>query len=96
MARMRETISGAPLRPGQVALLALALAFVAVMLLLPLALVLVTAFREGVGAWWRAVSDAFAVKALGLTVFATVVAVVLNTAFGLCAAWATTRFSFRG
>lgn len=96
MARMRETASGAPLRPGQVALLALALAFVAVMLLLPLALVLATAFREGVGAWWRAVSDAYAVKALGLTVLTTAVAVAVNTALGLCMAWLVTRFSFRG
>ena len=93
---MRDSTTGARLRPGQVALLALALAFAALMLVLPLVAVLVTAFREGVGAWWRAVSDDYAVKALGLTLFATVVAVALNTVVGLCAAWMVTRFSFRG
>ena len=93
---MRDSTTGARLRPGQVALLALALAFAALMLVLPLVAVLVTAFREGVGAWWRAVSDDYAVKALGLTLFATMVAVALNTVVGLCAAWMVTRFSFRG
>ncbi|WP_307738879.1 sulfate ABC transporter permease subunit CysW [uncultured Parolsenella sp.] len=94
--RLADAVTGERLRPGQVALLALAVAFVALMLALPLVAVLATAFREGAGAWWRAVSDEYAVKALALTLFATVVAVGVNTAVGLCAAWATTRFSFRG
>ena len=94
--RLADAVTGERLRPGQVALLALAVAFVALMLVLPLVAVLATAFREGAGAWWRAVSDECAVKALALTLFASVVAVGVNTAVGLCAAWATTRFSFRG
>ena len=94
--RLADAVTGERLRPGQVALLALTVAFVALMLVLPLVAVLATAFREGAGAWWRAVSDEYAVKALALTLFATVVAVGVNTAVGLCAAWATTRFSFRG
>ena len=84
------------LRPGQVALLAVALAFAAIMLVLPLVAVLVTAFRDGVGAWWRAVADDYTVKALQLTLVATVCSVAINTALGLCAAWFVTRFTFRG
>ena len=93
---LADAQSGERLRPGQVALLVVALAFVAIMLVLPLVAVLVTAFREGVGSWWRAVSDGYAVSALQLTLLATLVAVALNTAFGLCASWLVTRFSFRG
>lgn len=84
------------MRPAQVALLVVALAFVALMLVLPLVVVLVTAFREGAGAWLAAVADKYTLRALGLTLVATLFAVVINTALGLCAAWLVTRFYFRG
>ena len=84
------------MRPAQVALLVVALAFVALMLVLPLEVVLVTAFREGAGAWLAAVADKYTLRALGLTLVATLFAVVINTALGLCAAWLVTRFNFRG
>lgn len=84
------------MRPAQVALLVVALAFVALMLVLPLVVVLVTAFREGAGAWLAAVADKYTLRALGLTLVATLFAVVINTALGLCAAWLVTRFNFRG
>ena len=66
------------------------------MLVLPLVVVLVTAFREGAGAWLAAVADKYTLRALGLTLVATLFAVVINTALGLCAAWLVTRFNFRG
>ena len=44
----------------------------------------------------EAVTDEYTIKALLLTVKATLIAVVFNTVFGLCAAWALTRFHFRG
>lgn len=84
------------MRPAQVALLVVALAFVALMLVLPLVVVLVTAFREGAGAWLAAVADKYTLRALGLTLVATLFAVVINTTLGLCAAWLVTRFNFRG
>ena len=84
------------MRPAQLALLVVALAFVALMLVLPLVVVLVTAFREGAGAWLAAVADKYTLRALGLTLVATLFAVVINTALGLCAAWLVTRFNFRG
>ena len=41
-------------------------------------------------------TDEYTLKALKLTIEATAAAVVCNTIFGLCAAWAMTRFHFRG
>ncbi|MCC8050993.1 MAG: sulfate ABC transporter permease subunit CysW [Clostridiales bacterium] len=70
--------------------------FLTVMLILPLIYVLVTAFREGVGAFWEAVSDEYAVKAILLTIEVTVLTVIFNTIFGVFAAWLITRFEFRG
>jgi sulfate transport system permease protein len=77
-------------------LIALSAAFLLLMLVVPLLAVLAESLRGGLAAYWRAVSDPYALKALRLTVLATVAAVLLNTLFGLAAAWAITRFSFRG
>jgi sulfate transport system permease protein len=70
--------------------------FIIVMLVLPLLVILAGAFRDGLKFFLQAVSDPFALKALNLTLIATVSAVTLNTLFGLAAAWAITRFSFYG
>lgn len=70
--------------------------FVLAMLVLPLLVVLFEAFRGGVATYLKAVTDPFALKALQLTLLATVTAVILNTVFGVAASWAITRFSFRG
>ena len=70
--------------------------FLSVMLLLPLIYIVVTALRQGVAAYWNAVTDSYALKAAILTVQATLWAVGVNTLFGLCAAWCLTKFAFRG
>ena len=77
-------------------LIGLCVLFLGLMLVLPLCAVLVQAFRKGLEAYWKAVTDEYTVKALLLTVEATVVAVILNTVFGLFAAWCITKFQFRG
>lgn len=73
-----------------------ALAFVALFLLLPLGLVFHEAFRNGPKAWWEAVSEPMCLSAIGLTLTAAFVAVVINTVFGVCAAWAVAKHRFRG
>lgn len=78
------------------ALITVSVLFLAVMLVLPLCVVLFQAFRQGVNAYLEAVQDEYTVKALLLTLEATVAAVVLNTIFGLFAAWCITKFRFRG
>jgi sulfate transport system permease protein len=70
--------------------------FLIIFLILPLIYVIVTAFREGVGAYIKAVTDQYALKAVLLTIEATLIAVVINTIFGTFAAWTITKFQFRG
>jgi sulfate transport system permease protein len=73
-----------------------ALAYLGVFLVLPLALVFVEAFRHGFGAYLDAIRAADTVSALRLTLLTAAIAVPLNTVFGLAAAWAITKFQFRG
>lgn len=70
--------------------------FLAVFLLLPMIYIVATALREGLGAYFNAVSDEYALKAALLTIKATVWAVVINTIFGISAAWCLTKFAFKG
>jgi sulfate transport system permease protein len=77
-------------------LIALALLFLAGFLFLPLAAVFSAAFAEGLGAYGAALADPDALSALRLTALAALVAVPLNTLFGLAAAWAIARFEFPG
>jgi sulfate transport system permease protein len=65
-------------------------------LLLPLAAVLVNALRSGLAAFLRAISSAETASAARLTLLTAAVVVPLNTLFGLMAAWALTKFEFRG
>lgn len=68
--------------------------FLIVMLILPLTYVLVTAFGEGIKVFVAAVTDYYALKAIGLTLEVTLIAVVVNTIFGIAASWCITRFQF--
>jgi sulfate transport system permease protein len=77
-------------------LLAVALGFLGLFLLLPLVAVFVEAFRKGAGAYAAALTTPDALAAVRLTVLTALVAVPLNLAFGLAAAWAITKFEFRG
>ena len=78
------------------ALIALAALFLLVMLVLPLVLVASEALAKGWQAYQEAITEPFAVKALSLTLEATVLAVALNTAFGLASAWLLTKYDFHG
>ena len=62
-------------------LIGIALLFVFVMLVLPLVTVICEAFKSGAEVFWQAVSDDYTVKAIVLTVEATVFAVLFNTVF---------------
>lgn len=70
--------------------------FLIVMLILTLTYVLVTAFGEGIKVFVAAVTDYYALKAIGLTLEVTLIAVVVNTIFGIAASWCITRFQFHG
>lgn len=77
-------------------LIAICAAFLILMLILPLIYVIFTALREGIAAYAAAVTDEYAIKAIFLTIKATAAALVINTIFGLFAAWTITKFTFRG
>jgi sulfate/thiosulfate transport system permease protein len=80
----------------RVALTAVALAFLLCFLFVPLAAVFVQAFADGAAAYWAALVEPNALAAFRLTALAALVAVPMNTAFGLAAAWAISRFEFPG
>jgi sulfate transport system permease protein len=76
--------------------IAAALVWLALVILLPLASVFAEAFRKGVPAFLAAFDDPDAQAAIRLTLEVAAVAVPLNAVFGLAAAWAVTKFEFRG
>jgi sulfate transport system permease protein len=78
------------------ALIGLTLVFLALFLVAPLAVVATEAFREGLGAYVAAIADPAARSAILLTVTIAAVAVPINAAFGICAAWAIAKFDFPG
>lgn len=77
-------------------LIAVAVAFVLLMLVLPLILVLTNALRDGLAFYWQAVTTRYALSALKVTAIATLIAVAVNTFFGLMAAWLLTKYDFKG
>jgi len=74
----------------------LAFGYIAVFLLTPLLAVFVEAFRNGADAYFAAITEKDAQSAIWLTLTVAAIAVPLNTVFGLAAAWAITKFEFRG
>jgi sulfate transport system permease protein len=79
-----------------VLLILAALAYLGIFLVMPVAIVFFEAFRHGFGAYLEAIKAADTVSALRLTLLTAAIAVPLNTVFGLAAAWAITKFQFRG
>lgn len=78
-------------------LIAAAIGVIAVLVIIPIADVFYQAFAGGIGAYWRNLTaDPDTRHAIGLTLFVTPIAVGLNVVFGVAAAWAITRFHFRG
>jgi sulfate transport system permease protein len=80
----------------RVILIALSLIFLSLFLFLPLIAVFVEALRDGVGAYFKAITAPDTLSAIRLTLLTTGIAVPLNVVFGVAAAWTITRFEFRG
>jgi sulfate transport system permease protein len=77
-------------------LIAISVIFAFLFLILPLYTVVTEAFKQGWEVYKEAVTDKYTVHAILLTLEATAFAVVFNTIFGLFAAWAVTKFNFKG
>src|SRR4051794_31049171 len=78
------------------ALTIVVLAFLGLFLVLPLAAVFVEALRKGVAAYLASFREPDALAAIRLTVTVAAIAVPLNVAFGIAAAWAIAKFQFPG
>jgi sulfate transport system permease protein len=99
--RLTQTAGAAPRattepRAVRWALTGLAFAFLGLFLLVPTVLVFYEGLRKGVDAYWAALSEPDALAAIRLTLLSAAVAVPLNAAFGIAAAWAIAKFDFRG
>ena len=91
------TRAAEPPRLRVAALRARASASSSLFLVVPLAAVFVQAFSKGWEVYLAAIREPnAAVAAIRLTLLVTAIVVPLNTLFGLAAAWAVTRFRFRG
>jgi sulfate transport system permease protein len=74
----------------------LALASLGVFIVLPLAAVFVQAFEKGWHAYLAAIREPDTVSAIALSLLTAGIAVPLNVAFGIAAAWTVTKFQFKG
>lgn len=77
-------------------LLFIALAFLTLFLLVPLAAVFAEAFKKGWILYLDAIVEPDAWSAIKLTLLVAAIALPVNMVFGVAAAWAITKFQFRG
>lgn len=77
-------------------LITIALGFITLFLFVPLVLVIIQAFAKGIEAYFSALGETDMRAAMNLTLLTALITVPLNTVFGVAAAWAITRFEFRG
>ncbi len=80
----------------RVVLITISVLFVFLMLVMPLASVIVNSLKKGFAFYMESLGTKTVISALQVTLLATVVALVVNTIFGLFASWLLTKFSFRG
>jgi len=83
-------------RKTQLGLRAVALLYLAALLAVPVGLVFYRTFEHGFGQFWDAITTPAAIHAFWLTLEIALIAVPLNTVFGIIAALALVRGNFRG
>ena len=64
--------------------------------MLPLILVFVEAFKQGLEVYVQALIDPDTLSAVKLTLLTAAIAVPINVIFGVAAAWAVSKFQFKG
>lgn len=80
----------------QLTLISVALIFLALFLIVPLVAVFKEAFSKGADVYFASLTEPDAWHAIKLTLLAAGISVPLNVVFGVSAAWAITKFRFRG
>ncbi|MCF3641024.1 sulfate ABC transporter permease subunit CysW [Rhizobium sp. TRM95111] len=77
-------------------LLAIVLVLVTIVVIAPLVVIGAQAFSLGIGYFAKTIAEPDTRHAILLTVVTALIAVPINTVFGVAAAWAITKFDFRG
>lgn len=77
-------------------LIAIALLYLSLVLLIPAVAAFYEAFHRGLEPFLGAIQESDFIVAVQLTLIIALIAVPLNTIFGLCAAWVIARNQFRG
>jgi sulfate/thiosulfate transport system permease protein len=77
-------------------IIGIAVVFLSLFVILPLVNVFAQAFSKGFQAYLAAITEADARAAIVLTLITAAISVALNLVFGIIAAWAITKFEFRG
>ena len=77
-------------------LITISIVFVGVMLVLPLIAIIVNSLQRGWEFYIKSLTSRYVLSALKVTAVATISALIINTFFGVTAAWLLTKFSFRG
>jgi sulfate transport system permease protein len=104
MMHVKVAVPGNKRRPPRVGdnplfrrtLLAVVLLLVAIVIIAPLSIIGYEAFSRGIGYFATSIADPDTRHAIMLTVITALIAVPINTIFGVAAAWAITKFDFRG
>ena len=81
---------------GRFALISITVLFLTIFLLLPLITVFTQAFAKGIVPYLQALADGDALSAMRMTLTVAAISVPLNTVFGVAAAWAISKYEFRG
>lgn len=81
---------------GKYVLITISIVFVGVMLVLPLIAIIVNSLQRGWEFYIKSLTSRYVLSALKVTAVATISALIINTFFGVTAAWLLTKFSFRG
>lgn len=93
---MKENLLKHENKAVKILLISISAFFLTVMLIFPLVSVVINSLQKGWGFYSSVITDKYTVKAMLLTLKATVWALVINTVFGLFAAWTVTKFHYRG
>ncbi len=77
-------------------MIAVSVCFIVFMLVMPLISIIRNSLSKGLPFYLDALSSPYVKAAFGVTVFATVITLLVNTFFGIVASWLMTRFDFKG
>jgi sulfate transport system permease protein len=96
LAPRRHSPARAEPLPLRLALLGLGVLFLLLVVVLPLVAVFTQAFEKGLRAYLGSLGQSDTMAAIKLTLVTSVIAVPLNTVFGVAAAWTLAKYRFPG